>query len=405
VRDSRRLIVPSLFAAAIAVAYGWAELTGYLWTDYELANEGPLRALVHGHLGSFFHTAPIEGPSLLLRTPFALMSWLWGGSDMAIYRMVAVPGLLAGAVLAVTLWELRRRRFPQARWSLLVVGLVAGNPLILRALDIGHPEEMLGAVLCVGAVLAAVYKRPWVAAILLGLALTNKAWAVLAVGPVLLALDRRRWSVLALGSGIAGILVAPFLIGEASRGAVISAGGTDGVFQPWQVWWPLGDPGHVIHGFFGLAKPGYRLAPSWIGQVTHPLIVFLVVPATLLWRRRHGSKPASTDVLLLLALVFLARCVLDAANNSYYHLPFLIALASWEALERERPPVASVVAASLVWLTVVKLPDHISPDAQCAAYLAWALPALALLTYATLVAPTARRRASIGLSPPVPAAS
>jgi hypothetical protein len=44
----------------------------------------------------------------------------------------------------------------------------------------------------------------------------------------------------------------------------------------------------------------------------------------------------------------LARCVLDAANNSYYHLPFLIALAAWEALQRERPPVLSVGAAGLV---------------------------------------------------------
>jgi hypothetical protein len=52
---------------------------------------------------------------------------------------------------------------------------------------------------------------------------------------------------------------------------------------------------------------------------------------------------------------------------------------------------------------VVKLPDHISPDAQCAAYLTWALPALALLTYGTLIAPNAARRAAIGLSPSVPA--
>jgi hypothetical protein len=388
----RPLVVPTLLAVAIAVAYGWAQLTSYLWTDYELANEGPLRSLVHGHLADFFQTAPIEGPSLLLRSPFALMAWLWGGSDMAVYRMVAVPGLLAGVVLAVTLWELRRRRYPEARWSLLVVALVAGNPLLLPALEIGHPEEMLGVALCVGAVLAALHKRPWLAAVLLGLALGNKAWAVLAVGPVLLALDRRRWSVLALASGIAVVFVAPFLLAEASRGAVTSAGGTDGVFQPWQVWWPLGEHGHAIHGFFGMAKEGYRVAPSWIAHVTHPLIAFLVVPATLLWRRRHGAGPASADVLLLLALLFLARCVLDAANNSYYHLPFLIALAAWEALQRERPPVLSLAAAGLVWLTVQKLPGFISPDAQCAVYLAWTLPALAVLAYASFRRPRAASR-------------
>jgi hypothetical protein len=390
----RPLVVPTLLALAIALAYGWAQLTDFGWTDYELANELPLRSLVHGHLGDFFQTAPIEGPSLLLRAPFALMAWLWGGSDLAIYRMVAVPGLIAGVVLAVTLWELRRRRYPNARWGLLGVALVAGNPLLLPALSIGHPEEMLGVALCVGAVLAALHKKPWLAAVLLGLALGNKAWAILAVGPVLLALDRRRWSVLALASGIALVFVAPFLLAEASRGAVVSAGGTDRMFQPWQIWWPLGEHGHVIHGYFGVLKPGYRLAPSWIGHITHPLIAFLVVPASLLWRRRHGPKPASADVLLLLALLFLARCVLDAANNSYYHLPFLIALAAWEALRRERPPVLSLAAAALVWLTVQKLPSYISADAQCAAYLAWTLPALAALAYAAYKTPYATRRSA-----------
>jgi hypothetical protein len=99
--------------------------------------------------------------------------------------------------------------------------------------------------------------------------------------------------------------------------------------------------------------------------------------------------------VLLLALLFLARCVLDPANNSYYHLPFLVALAGWEALQRERPPVVSLGAAGLVWLTVVKLLEYISPDAQCAAHLAWALPALAALAYATFRRPrTAGRRTS-----------
>jgi len=118
------------------------------------------------------------------------------------------------------------------------------------------------------------------------------------------------------------------------------------------------------------------------------------VPATLLWRRRHGPTPASADVLLLLALLFLARCVLDAANNGYYHLPFLIALAAWEVLQRERPPVISLAAAALVWLTVQKLPLYISPDAQCAVYLAWTLPALAALACATFRRPYPIRRSA-----------
>ena len=398
----RRLLLPALAGTAIAVAYGWAELVGFAWSDYETANQVPLHALVHGHLGAFLQTAPIEGPSLLLRAPFALAAWLWGASDMAVYRMVAVPGLLAGVVLGVLLWHLRDRRLGSPRWGLLVVLLAAGNPITLRALDIGHPEELLGAALCVGAVLAALYHRPWLAALLLGLAMGNKAWAVLAIPPVLLALDRRRWSVLAASAGIAALLVAPFLLySHSGAAAVSSAGHTDAVFQPWQVWWPFGAHGHVVRGMFGEIKPGYRAAPAWIGSFTHPLIALLAIPAAVAWKWfRRGERPSS-DLLLLLALLLLARCVLDPANNVYYHLPFLMALLAWEALERARPPLLSAAAAALVWLTFQVLPAHISPDAQCLAYLAWALPALALLARACFApasagsrAPSARARRS-----------
>jgi hypothetical protein len=386
----RRLLLPAFVALAGAAACGWTQLVGYTWSDYEVANEGPFRALVHGDLGTFFHQAPIEGPSLLLRAPFAFGAWAWGASDMAIYRMVAVPGLLAGAVLGVVLWSLRDRLQPNGRWGLAVVLLAAANPLTLKALELGHPEEMLGAALCVGAVLAAVWKRPYLAAALLGLALANKAWAVLAIGPVLLALDRHHWRVLLIACAIPALVVAPFLLaGAGARGAVLSAGGTDAVFQPWQIWWPLGEQGHHIHGMFGNLKVGYRAAPGWIAPVTHPLIALLVVPATLFWRRRRPGD-RSLDVLLLLTLLFLARCVLDVANNAYYHLPFLMALLAWEALRRERPPVLSLAAASLVWITVVELPARVSPDLQAAAYLAWTLPAIAVLAWAVFRLPVPR---------------
>ena len=161
-----------------------------MWTDYEAANEVQFRALVHGDFTTFFQMASIEAPSMLLRAPFAFGSWIWGASDMAIYRMVSVPGLLAGAVLAIVLFALRERLQPKAGWGLAVVLLAAGNPVTLRALELSHPEELLGAALCIGAVLAALWQRPYLAAILLGLAMANKAWAVLAIGPVLLALEQ-----------------------------------------------------------------------------------------------------------------------------------------------------------------------------------------------------------------------
>lgn len=380
----RRYAAPTALAVVLSVAYAWAELVGYAWTDYETANVVPLHNLVHGHLAAFLQTAPIEGPSLLLRAPFALGAWAWGGSDMAVYRMVAVPGLLAGVILAVVLWELRARRRPGAGWGLAFVALAAGSPLTLRALEIGHPEELLGAALCVGAVLAALYRRPWLAGVLLGLALANKAWAVLAIAPVLLALEDRHWRTLLLAGGVGAAFVAPFMLfGGAGGGAVLSAAHTDVVFQPWQVWWPLGEHGHVIRGMFGDVKAGYRAAPASLAPVTHPLIAVLGIPGALWWRRRRGTGAGSADVLLLLALLLLARCVLDVANNVYYHLPFVLALLAWEALQRDRPPVLTAIAVSLVWVTFETAPRVLSPDAQWLLYMAWALPALVLLARAT----------------------
>jgi hypothetical protein len=109
-------------------------------------------------------------------------------------------------------------------------------------------------------------------------------------------------------------------------------------------------------------------------------------------------------VLLLLAMLLLARCVLDVVDNAYYHLPFLLALLAWEGLKYERPPVMSLAAAGVVWLLTVKLPLTISPDAQWAAYVAFALPALgamAWMTYrrpSTERAPHARPAAPVGAS-------
>ena len=405
----RRLAVPWIAGLLVSAAYGWAELMGYAWSDYQFANEVPMRALTHGDVGQFLQMAPVDGPSLLLRAPFAFGAWIWGASDLAIYRMVAVPGLLAGAMLGVALWRLREKLQPNGRWLLLVALLAAGNPVLLRALYIGHPEEMLGAALSVGAVLAALRQRPWLAAVLLGLALGNKAWAVLAIGPVLLALEHRRVAVFAISSGIGAAFILPFLVaqhggGDGVAGAgVASAAQTFGVFRPWQLWWFLGDHGHEVRGILGDLKVGYRTPPTWLGPVSHPLIAVLVVPASLLWRRRRGSGPASEDVLLLLATLFLARCVLDAANNVYYHLPFLMALLAWEALRREGPPVFSLVAVCVIWLTFQRLPLVLSPDAQCVAYLAWALPALAVLTRVTFRLGAPARAPSIRIAAPAAA--
>ena len=177
-----------------------------------------------------------------MRAPFALAADALGGGPVAVFRAVGMPCLLAGSALGdrARLEPARPRR--RTRHDRDRGRAVRGNPITLRALDIGHPEELLGAVLCAGAVLAALRGRATLAGVLLGLAMANKAWAVLAVGPVLLALpERRRWSLLIAGA-IALAFVLPLLLAAPPSASPGGAVHTNEIFQPWQVWWFLGRP-------------------------------------------------------------------------------------------------------------------------------------------------------------------
>src|SRR2546421_338648 len=74
--------------------------------------------------------------------------------------------------------EMERRG--RSWWIRLVVaGLCVVNPVTFKALWWGHPEEVLGAALCVGAVLAAGRGRTGTGGLLLGLAIATKQWALL----------------------------------------------------------------------------------------------------------------------------------------------------------------------------------------------------------------------------------
>jgi hypothetical protein len=313
--------------------------------------------------------------------------------------MVALPCLVAAAVLGVWLVaQMRGMEPPPTRstlWRAVALGVCVANPLTLHALEIGHPEDLLGGVLCVAAVLLAARERPLWAGLALGLAIANKEWALLAVGPVLLALapppGARNWkpAILCFGcaGGVAAIVLAPLaLVG--SSGFVTSTRGAaappSSIFQPWQAFWFFGHHGAVVRGLFGAVKPGYRIAPGWVGVVSHPLIVAVAAPLTALaWvRGRRGQS----DALLLLALLMLLRCVLDTWDTVYYPLPFLLALLAWESLgERRRPVVLALSSTVLAWVSFIWLPNHVSADVQAAFFLAWTVPltvALALRLYA-----------------------
>ena len=104
---------------------------------------------------SFLRLAPAYGGSLVERAPFALLPGLWGGGALAVYRMVALPCLLAAAVLGVWLCARMRAQGHSTLARAVALGVCVANPITLRALELGHPEELLGACLCVAAVLLA----------------------------------------------------------------------------------------------------------------------------------------------------------------------------------------------------------------------------------------------------------
>ena len=394
---ARLPLVPAILAAlGLAALMGWLGLTNYLWTDYEYEALPAFSALVKGDLVAFLELAPAYGGSLIIRSPFALLPDVWGGGEMAVYRAAAAPCLLAGAVLGVLLAHLRSVRFGWNWTAAIVLALAAANPITLRALEIGHPEELFGGVLCVLAVLAALARRPVLAGALLGLALANKAWAVLAIAPVLLALPQGRLRAAGVAFGLAGLIMAPILLANPPAQVADHAHTTGTIFQPWQVWWFFGDTGEVIRGIDGNVKEGYRLAPAWLSSYPHPLIAFLVLPLGLLYARacRLRDRPAE-DVLLLLALLFLLRCVLDPWNIGYYHLPFLMALLAWEAVRFRRAPALTLFAVSAIWFTLDRALDLFSPDLQAVLYLAWALPLVAVLARWTYGPPLAE--APVGL--------
>jgi hypothetical protein len=337
-------------AAALAgcLLTGWLSLREIIpGGDYEREAGPSFQALAHGHLLEFLRLAPAYGGSLIERAPFALLPGLWGGGRAAVFHLVALPALLAGAALGV--WLITRVRPGQGSTLVKAVtlGLCVASPVTFRALELGHPEELLGAVLCVAAVLTAERGRAPAAGILLGLAVANKEWALLAAGPALLALPSRRVLMLFAAGATAALVLAPLvLVGgggfAASAGAVAHTGS---IFLPMQLFALLGQTG-----------AGGQITNA-LSPIAHPLIIALSLPLTgLLWHRRSGRSQGDgttlryPDALLLLALLLLARCMLDPWDNVYYPLPFLFALLAWETTRRRRAPILAVGATVAVWL-------------------------------------------------------
>ena len=222
-----------LAAALGAAAMSFFGLVAFAWSDYDFEVSGAMALLIRGDVGAYLAQLPSYGGSLVLRAPIASATAALGGGELAVYRAISVPCVFAVAVLGVVLVRRMGERGRSTGVRALVLGLCVANPVTLRALELGHAEELLCAALAIGAVLAAGRGRTIAAALLLGLAIATKAWAVLAIGPVLLALPARRLLALGIAGAVTAIVLAPIAL-AGSHGTLVQGASTTGqIFQPW----------------------------------------------------------------------------------------------------------------------------------------------------------------------------
>ncbi|MFL5895858.1 MAG: glycosyltransferase 87 family protein [Thermoleophilaceae bacterium] len=365
---SRRATIWALGAIA-AVSALLSYRTNSDW-DYP-EDAGPaIDALIHGRVHDFLAARPLMGPvSLIIRAPFAALSYLTGTGAFYNnqYRLGVFPCMVAAGLLGLWLAKLVRERGQPQLVQFAVVALCMVNPVTLRAIEVGHPEEILGAVFCAAAVACGVRGRPWLGSAFLALAIGTKQWAVLAIVPFALTLqprELRRAATVAVG--LTALLLAPLLLVDAGSLWTMTRNLSDvrgtGVL-PGSIWWR-----------FTVGVTGSGTVPGWLGVIAHPLIVGGGVALALAFARRARSDPLRR-ALPLLALVLLVRCMLDPLDNAYYHVPFFIALVAADALDGSF--AASLIATAALWLTS-KIGAHGSA-ALNAFYLFWSIPFAAYL--------------------------
>jgi hypothetical protein len=227
---------------------------------------------------------------------------------------------------------------------------------VLEALVYGHPEEPLGAALCLGAALAALQRRPWMTGILLGLAVVTKQWGAFAALPILAAGTGSRPRTALAAIAIATLLTVPAWVADAGQFGIANHGATTAaaVGTPLNVWAPLGTK---LDGV-GLGGFGARIAePGVAQQLSRPLMAAAILAAAL--AVALGRVRRREDLLAMLALVFLARCLFDPLDNVYYHVPFLMLLAGWEGVRYARVPALSLLAA--IALAALALLTRLAP--------------------------------------------
>jgi hypothetical protein len=353
----------------------WFGAGGHAPGDYHNDYAPAMDALLNGHVGSFFNHLPRNGAggSVVLRAPAALVAKLLGGSQLEIFRAGALLCVTSLAGLGIALARQMGAAGRSRHAGAAVVALCVLTPAVLDAILFGHPEEPLGASLCVAAVLLAGAGRSSLAGIALGLAVINKPWGVLAITPVLLAAPSAR-EALAAGwraAVIVGLWLAAAYAGSSTQfGRAVLGASTSVVAHPVDLWWPLAHLHRAPN-----VTPAY-FPPQLVADHARELAVLLAIPLSIPLVRQ--PRRSTNSCLALLATLLLTRCLLDPSNHVYYQVPFVIALTAWEARSRGLP-VLSLLATLGFFLVFHTVSGTGSLWAQYVFYLAVALPLLVVV--------------------------
>jgi Glycosyltransferase family 87 len=353
-----RLNKAALVVVALAISVH-AALSVATLGDYA-GDAGPaLAALLHGDVHAFGHAHPAMGDvSLLARAPFAAIAYLGAPTTLNIYRWGSLPCVLSVAALALVLAGIARRRGggPLSEWAIVLVSLI--NPMVASAIALGHPEELMTASLCIGALVAALEDRAVAAAVLLGLALACKQWALIAIAPVLLALGRERLRAL-LGALALALLVtlpealaspAAFLANQLSLAHHASR------HPPAQSWlWPLASRTvlHIRLSTTTVPVTVYSL-PNAVAQSAHAVMILvnLALAGVVACVRRIPLR--RDEAFALMSATLLIRSSLEV-SATYYYTAFLLGLVAWDALRGERLPIRSLTATVAAYVLLDRM--------------------------------------------------